>query len=120
MLGVVYRRIDSIKPAIDNHQNALNLVNSLKNKDDEILKSQAISLNSLGNVFLTLNQFEMAKENFVTSLEIEKKLNNNLGLAINYQNIGGVYESQDQLDSAMVNYKKSLSINEKINSDLEG
>ena len=118
MLGVVYRRIDSIKPAIDNHQNALNLVNSLKNKDDEILKSQAISLNSLGNVFLTLNQYEMAKENFVTSLEIEKKLNNNLGLAINYQNIGGVYESQDQLDSAMVNYKKSLSINEKINSDL--
>ncbi len=118
MLGVVYRRIDSIKPAIDNHQNALNLVNSLKNKDDEILRSQAISLNSLGNVFLTLNQFEMAKENFVTSLEIEKKLNNNLGLAINYQNIGGVFESQDQLDSAMVNYKKSLSINEKIDSDL--
>jgi signal transduction histidine kinase len=118
MLGVVYRRIDSIKPAIDNHQNALNLVNSIKNKDEEILRSQAISLNSMGNVFLTLNQFEMAKENFVTSLEIEKKLQNKLGLAINYQNIGGVYESQNQLDSAMVNYKKSLSINELINSNL--
>jgi signal transduction histidine kinase len=118
MLGVVYRRIDSIKPAIDNHQNALNLVNSLQTKDDEILKSQAVSLNSLGNVFLTLNQFEMAKENFVTSLEIEKKLKNNLGLAINYQNIGGVFESQNKLDSAMINYKKSLSINELINSDL--
>jgi signal transduction histidine kinase/Tfp pilus assembly protein PilF len=118
MLGVVYRRIDSIKPAIDNHQNALNLVNSIKNKDDEILRSQAVSLNSMGNIFLTLNQFEMAKENFVTALEIEKKLNNNLGLAINYQNIGGVYESQNQLDSAMVNYKKSLSFNELINSDL--
>jgi len=118
MLGVVYRRIDSIKPAIDNHQNALNLVNSIKNKDDEILRSQAVSLNSMGNIFLTLNQFEMAKENFVTSLEIEKKLQNNLGLAINYQNIGGVYESQNQLDSAMVNYKKSLSFNELINSDL--
>lgn len=118
MLGVVYRRIDSIKPAIDNHQNALNLVNSIKNKDEEILRSQAISLNSMGNIFLTLNQFEMAKENFVTSLEIEKKLQNNLGLAINYQNIGGVYESQNQLDSAMINYKKSLSFNELINSDL--
>jgi signal transduction histidine kinase len=118
MLGVVYRRIDSIKPAIDNHQNALNLVNSIKDKDDEILRSQAVSLNSMGNIFLTLNQFEMAKENFVTSLGIEKKLNNNLGLAINYQNIGGVYESQNQLDSAMVNYKKSLSFNELINSDL--
>jgi len=118
MLGVVYRRIDSIKPAIDNHQNALNLVNSIKDKDDEILRSQAISLNSMGNIFLTLNQFEMAKENFVTSLGIEKKLDNNLGLAINYQNIGGVYESQNQLDSALVNYKKSLSFNELINSDL--
>ncbi len=118
MLGVVYRRIDSIKPAIDNHQNALNLVNSIKDKDDEILISKAISLNSMGNIFLTLNQFEMAKDNFVTSLGIEKKLNNNLGLAINYQNIGGVYESQNQLDSAMVNYKKSLSFNELINSDL--
>ncbi len=118
MLGVVYRRIDSIKPAIDNHQNALNLVNSIKDKDDEILRSQAVSLNSMGNIFLTLNQFEMAKDNFVTSLGIEKKLNNNLGLAINYQNIGGVYESLNQLDSAMVNYKKSLSYNEIINSDL--
>ena len=118
MLGVVYRRIDSIKPAIDNHQNALNLVNSIKDKDEEILRSQAVSLNSMGNIFLTLNQFEMAKDNFVTSLGIEKKLNNNLGLAINYQNIGGVYESQNQLDSAMVNYKKSLSFNELIDSDL--
>ncbi len=118
MLGVVYRRIDSIKPAIDNHQNALILVNSIKDKDDEILRSQAISLNSMGNIFLTLNQFEMAKDNFVTSLGIEKKLKNNLGLAINYQNIGGVYESQNQLDSALVNYKKSLSFNELINSDL--
>jgi signal transduction histidine kinase len=72
----------------------------------------------MGNIFLTLNQFEMAKENFVTSLGIEKKLKNNLGLAINYQNIGGVYESQNQLDSAMFNYKKSLSLNELINSDL--
>lgn len=118
MLGVVYRRIDSIKPAIDNHQNALNLVNSIKVKDDEILRSQAVSLNSMGNIFLTLNQFEMAKDNFVTSLGIEKKLNNNLGLAINYQNIGGVYESLNQLDSAMANYKKSLSFNELIDSDL--
>jgi len=118
MLGVVYRRIDSIKPAIDNHQNALNLVNSIKDKDEEILRSQAVSLNSIGNIFLTLNQFEMAKENFVTSLGIEKKLNNNLGLAINYQNIGGVYESQNQLDSAMDNYKRSLSFNEIIDSDL--
>jgi signal transduction histidine kinase len=119
MLGVVYRRMDSVKPAIDNHQNALNLIERIKTPlNDNLIRSKAISLNSLGNIYLTLNQQELALNTFYESLAIEKKIGNNLGIAINYQNIGGVYESQDDLDLALENYKKSLEYNEKINSEI--
>lgn len=116
MLGVVYRRMDSIKPAIDYHQRALSLINKLKNESIDLSKQKAISLNSLGNIYLTLNQFEMALKQFEQSLAIEKKLNNHLGIAINYQNIGGVYENLNLLDLALLNYKKSLDENKIINS----
>ena len=119
MLGVVYRRIDSIKPAIDNHQNALNLIEKIKTPlNENLIRSKAISLNSLGNIYLTLNQQELALKTFFKSLAIEKKIGNNLGIAINYQNIGGVYENQDNLDLALENYKKSLEYNKKINSEI--
>lgn len=118
MIGVVYRRIDSIKPAIDNHQEALNLVEKINPLTEDLLRSKAISLNSLGNVYLTLNQLELALTTFSKSLAIEKKLNNNLGIAINYQNIGGVYEYQDRLKLALENYQKSLEFNKKINSEI--
>lgn len=118
MLGVVYRRMDSIKPAIDYHQRALSLINKLKNESIDLSKQKAISLNSLGNIYLTLNQFEMALKQFEQSLVIEKKLNNHLGIAINYQNIGGAYENLNLLDLALLNYKKSLNENKIINSSI--
>jgi signal transduction histidine kinase len=119
MLGVVYRRMDSIKPAIDNHQNALNLIEKIKTPlTENLIRSKAISLNSLGNIYLTLNQQELALQTFYKSLAIEKKIGNNLGMAINYQNIGGVYENRNDLNSALINYKTSLAFNEKINSEI--
>jgi signal transduction histidine kinase len=119
MLGVVYRRMDSIKPAIDNHQNALNLVEKINAPlNENLIRSKAISLNSLGNIYLTLNQHTLALNTFYKSLAIEKKIGNNLGIAINYQNIGGVYENQNNLELALQNYKKSLEYNEKINSEI--
>jgi signal transduction histidine kinase/Tfp pilus assembly protein PilF len=111
MLGVVYRRMDSINPAIENHQNALRIIENTKIFSEDILKSKSVSLNSLGNIYLTLNQYDLALANFYKTLFIEKKLKNNKGISINYQNIGGVYENQNKLDFALDNYKKSLQYN---------
>lgn len=120
MLGVVYRRMDLIKPALDYHKKAYDLANEKfkSNPDPEFEHSMAVSRNSMGNIYLVLQQYDLALKQFERSIEIEKKTNNRLGLAINYQNIGFAQEHKGMLDKALKNYQTSLEYNELLNSDI--
>lgn len=116
MLGVINRRIDNVKKALEYHQQALSLAEFVSIMTDDIERNIAVSLNSMGNIYLTQDQPDLALEKFNRSLAIEKKQNNKLGLAINYQNIGYALEQKGELDMALSNYKKSLGFNKEINS----
>ncbi len=118
MLGVVYRRKDAIRTALDYHHEALTLAESAKTVSKSIKHSIAVSLNSMGNIYLTLKQFDLAIQKFTRSLKIEKDINNKLGLAINYHNIGYAKESIGNLEGALKDYASSLEFNEAINSTL--
>jgi tetratricopeptide (TPR) repeat protein len=118
MIGVVYRRMDAIKPALDYHKNALDIANKVENPSNTLKASIAVSQNSMGNIYLTLKQFDLATKEFEKSLVIEKELNNRLGLAINYQNLGYADEATGQLDLALKNYKRSLDYNNQIASEV--
>ncbi|MEM5566557.1 tetratricopeptide repeat protein [Psychroserpens sp. AS72] len=117
-IGVAYRRMDLVKPALDFHTKALDFARSIENPSKTISHNIAVSQNSIGNIYLILEQYELALKQFEKSLEIEKSQSNRLGLAINYQNIGYTYEAQGQLEDALRNYKLSLEFNEQINSNL--
>ncbi|TYA52413.1 tetratricopeptide repeat-containing sensor histidine kinase [Formosa maritima] len=118
MLGVVYRRLDVIRTALDYHKEALDLAESVKPITLELKHSIAISQNSMGNIYLALKQYDLALGLFYKSLEIEKELDNKLGLAINYHNIGYAQEAKGLIDDALINYKTSLKYNNEINSDI--
>ncbi|MGJ5642795.1 tetratricopeptide repeat protein [Formosa sp. S-31] len=120
MLGVVYRRMDLIKPALDYHKKAYDLASEKfrMNPDPEFEHSMAVSRNSMGNIYLTLEQYDLALKQFERSLEIEKKADNILGLAINYQNIGYALEMKGLLNKALENYFISLDYNEQMDSDI--
>ena len=118
MLGVIYRRTDNVTEALNQHQKALTLAESVIEKNDDLEKSIAVSLNSMGNIYLTQDQPDLALDKFNQSLAIEKKFNNKLGLAINYQNIGYALEQKGELEMALSNYKASLNFNEEINSTI--
>lgn len=118
MLGVVYRRLDVIRTALDYHKEALDLAESVKPITLELKHSIAISQNSMGNIYLALKQYDLALELFYKSLEIEKELDNKLGLAINYHNIGYAQEAKGFIDDALINYQTSLKYNNEINSDI--
>ncbi|MGR3809924.1 tetratricopeptide repeat-containing sensor histidine kinase [Jiulongibacter sp. NS-SX5] len=118
MLGVVARRKEQVRVALDYHKQALELAEKQGSRGETNLRSTAVSRNSIGNLYLTLRQEDLALNEFLESIKIEEKIGNNLGLAINYQNIGGLYEQKGDFKSAMESYEKSLSYNEKINSDL--
>lgn len=118
MTGVVYRRIDAVSSALDNHNAALALAESQPKKSNALLKGIAISQNSIGNIYLLLRDYEQAEKFFKMAINSEINLTSDLGMAINYANLGITYEERELYDKALINYQKSLEYNEKINSDL--
>ncbi|MBD0850463.1 tetratricopeptide repeat protein [Maribacter arenosus] len=118
MLSVVHRRRDAIKSALDYNQEALALAETVKNPSEGLKRSINVSLNGIGNIYQTLEQYDLAIEQFRRSLELEAELGNTLGLAINHQNIGECQEMQGKLEDALNSYRTSLAYNEEINSDM--
>ena len=115
-LGVVYRRLDKPRLALDYHMQALHLAEKFRGNPELSQRSVCVALNSIGNINLALNQPEKALEVFSETLQLEQKLQNQLGIAINYQNIGYSYEAMGKLEIALTYYHKSLHHNEIINS----
>jgi len=118
MLGVVYRRTDAIKTAIDYHQRALELSEQIEAPSHHIKRSINVALNGIGNLYQTLEQYDLAILQFRRALKLEEELGNKLGLAINHQNIGHCLEEKGDLEAALENYRKSLAYNEEIDSDI--
>ncbi len=117
MLGVVYNRTDAIKTALDYNQKALEIAEEVENPSHHIKRSINVSLNSIGNLYKTLEQHDLAIMQFKRALKLEEELGNKLGLAINHQNIGDCLEQKGDLEGALENYRKSLAYNEEIGSN---
>ena len=118
-LGVVYRRQDKIRSALNYHQAALEIISKIDTPNNDVKISNSITINSIGNIYLTIKQYERALEKFNESIIIQKDLNDRRGLAINHQNIGFAYKNIGDLELALKNYQKSLEYNE-LNKDRIG
>ena len=118
-LGTNFRRIGSNDRGAEYHYQALTYCETFSDQSSDMAKkNKVVSLNGLGNSYLSLNNLEMAESAFKQALQGEKELNSDLGQAINYANIGAIKEMQNKLDSAMTYYRTSLEYNLKANSDL--
>lgn len=113
-IGTDLRRTASNSEASSYHYAALELAVD----DQKYLKSRAVAMNGLGNIFLSLNKIEQAEAYFRQSLEIEQQLNSPLGQAINYANIAETFRMKKQWDSAFYYYNQSLAQNKITKSDL--
>ena len=118
MMGVDYRRMDMIRSALDYHSQALNLAQLVEDPTIDIKQSIAVSLNSMGNIYLALKQYNLALIQFHKSLAIEQELGGTLGLAINYHNIGFAKEGQGLLEEALKDYETSLAYNNELDSEV--
>ena len=117
-IGVIYRRLDKIKKALDYNQAALELASKVENPSKDIMMSISISNNNIGNIYLTLKQYELALKKFKKSILTQKKLGDKRGLAINNQNIGFTYKNLGFLEEALDYYNISLDYNLAIKSEL--
>lgn len=117
-LGVNARRIDDLKKATDYHVEVLDLVEKSSVKTGIVKKSMCIALNSLGNINISLKQYDKAIDIFKQSNKIERSMDSSLGQAINMANIGEAFEQSGRIDSARYYYEQSLLFNQKIGSVL--
>lgn len=116
MLSAVYRQTEAIPTALDYAQKAIGLAEYMEQPNEDIKRSLNFSLNSIGHIYRTLGQYDLAIDNFQKSIMLEAELGNNLGLSLNYKDIGECLEAQSKLEEALQNYEKSLVFNEKIGS----
>ncbi|SFG17137.1 ATP-binding protein [Prevotella sp. KH2C16] len=118
-IGTSFRRMGILDEASAYHIKALNLSMEYSDQASQIMhKYRVVSLNGLGNVYLTAGNLESADSVFRLSLEGERLLGSSLGQAINYANIGAIKETRGQTDSAWYYYRKSLEYNTLAGSKL--
>ena len=118
-LGTNYRRLGILTEASTFHYRALSFCELLQNKTDKLTQKQrVISLNGIGNIYLTLDNRQLADSIFRIALRGEQQLGSAVGQAINYANLGAIFESNGQTDSAWIYYQHSMKQNQKAKSDL--
>jgi LytS/YehU family sensor histidine kinase len=117
-IGSIYRRQDDIKNALIYHQKALDKATTIKNPKIITQKSISIAQNSIGNIYLSLKQYELAFKEFTKAMKIQKELGHTQGIAINHKCFGDTYLGVGNLDEALKNYRISLNYNRIINSKI--
>lgn len=118
-LGTNYRRLGILTEASTFHYRALSFCELLQNKTDKLTQKQrVISLNGIGNIYLTLDNRQLADSIFRIALRGEQQLGSAVGQAINYANLGAIFESNGQTDSAWIYYQHSMKQNQKAKSNL--
>lgn len=117
MLGAAYRGNDGIKAALDYHQEALKIAEASAIPTDEIKRGISAAINGIGDIYKSLEQYDLAIDYFRNSLEYEKDLGNALGEAVNYQNIGECLEATGDLEGSLEYYNTALEVNDKVGSE---
>lgn len=117
-IGTDYRRMGVLDVAQEYHYSAWTLSEEYADTSFTAKKNRVVSLNGLGNIYLTLGNYERADSVLRMAMKGEQQLNSALGQAINYANLGSIFKHRGQIDSAWVYYRKSMALNTEAGSDL--
>ena len=117
-IGTNYRRIGILDEASAFHYKALALSDVCLDDSYNAKKNRVVSLNGIGNIYLTLGNYDVADSVFRAALAGERELKSNLGLAINYANLGSIFEAREMVDSALLYFHHSMEYNRAAGSDL--
>lgn len=117
-IGTDYRRMGVLDVAQEYHYRAWKLSEECADTAFMARKNRVVALNGLGNVYMTLGNYDRADSVLRMALKGEQQLHSQLGQAINYANLGSIFEHRGQADSAWVYYRKSMELNREAGSDL--
>lgn len=117
-VGTDYRRLGVLDEAQEYHYKAWKLSEENADTSFTAKKNRVVSLNGLGNIYMTIGNYNRADSALRMALEGERELKSDLGMAINYANLGSIFEHRGQIDSAWAYYRQSMTHNQKAGNDL--
>lgn len=117
-IGTNYRRLGILDAAQEYHYLAWKMSEASTDTTFQAKKNKVISLNGLGNIYLSLGNYERADSVLRKALAGEKELNSLFGQAINYANLATIFKNKAEIDSAWVYYRKSMDLNTKAKNKL--
>ena len=117
-IGTDFRRLGMLDAAQEYHYNAWKMSEECTDTSFTAKKNRAVSLNGLGNIYMTLGNYTRADSVLRMALHGEQELHSLVGQAINYANLGYIFEHRGQTDSAWVYYRRSMVLNTEAGSDL--
>lgn len=118
-IGTDYRRMGILDEASSYHYKALDLTGQYSDKESKTTrKNEVVSLNGIGNILITMGDFNLADSIFRRSLIGEEAIGSTVGMAINYANIGSIFSQTNHSDSALHYYRLSMEANKKAGSKL--
>ena len=103
-IALVYSQLGWYEQAIDFYQQALN-----KNHPEK-----AKILNKIGAIYHHVKEFPKALEYYQQALELNRKNQDNIGIAKTLDNIGVIYREQGKYSEALKYHQEALAIQEKI------
>ncbi|MBQ0022035.1 MAG: tetratricopeptide repeat protein [Prevotellaceae bacterium] len=115
--GTNFRRLGDLNTASKLHYEALNLCDKTAGDTTYVAKKNVVcTLNGLGNILLSMKNYDVAEEMFRRALAGEERLGSATGMAINYANIGAIMEATSKMDSARTYYNMSMEKNVETNN----
>ena len=103
------RRIGAFASASEYLFEALGVAEGSPERDTKKgLRQLSYIYNGLGNVYKYLDDDVEAERYFRLSLSIDERIQNNVGMAMNWTTLGSIYERRDLYDSAKVMYLRGL------------
>lgn len=117
-IGTDYRRMGVLDEAQLYHYKAWKISEASTDTSQTARKNRVVSLNGLGNIYMTLGNYERADSVLRRALKGETELGSATGQAINYANLGSIFQHRGQLDSAWVYYRKSMQLNQATHNTL--
>ena len=102
-------------------EKSLQIYDKILKEHQDIIKEEtkATIYHNLANLYLEKGNFEQTKHLFEQAIEIDKKRDNEIGLAQSFSGMGGLYFYLGEYDQAIEYYKTSLKIRTKA-KDLVG
>lgn len=117
-IGTDYRRLGIFDVAQEYHYQAYTISLECADTSYGAKKNRVVSLNGLGNVYMTLRNYARADSAFRLALVGEQELHSATGQAINFANMGSIFEQQGKIDSAWVYYRRSMAFNREAGNKL--